>query len=196
MTVEADPLRGNAVLVDALGSALRRGGNALDSVPDLLKRVLAEGSWRDFITQRGEVVHHARFVDFVTEPPLRGIGGNVPLVRRVVEVDPVALDLLDEALRNPEGGSIEQRATVANRNSGRPSGTSKAYALRRLRKDAPQLHSEVLAGRLTAHAAMVQAGLRSPTFTMRAGSAEQVANVLKAKLPEDVLNEVARRLMS
>jgi hypothetical protein len=39
----ADP-KANAVLVDALGSALRRGGHALGSVPDLLKRVLDEQS--------------------------------------------------------------------------------------------------------------------------------------------------------
>ena len=39
-------------------------------------------------------------------------------------------------------------------------GTSRTYALRRLAKDRPDLHAQCLAGDLTAHAAMVQAGFR------------------------------------
>jgi hypothetical protein len=43
----------------------------------------------------------------------------------------------------------------------REGGTSRTYALRRLAKDCPELHAQCLAGELTAHAAMVQAGFRT-----------------------------------
>ena len=191
--IEADPLRGNAVLVDALSSALRRGGNALGSVPDLLKRVLAEESWREFVTQRGEHVRHERFIEFVVAKPLRGIGADVELVRRVVADDPQALDLLDQALRNPVGSNQHREGpdNIRTLRDTRQGGTSKDYALRRLRKDAPELHAEVLAGNLTAHAAMVRAGFRPKTFTVRAESAASVAGALRRQLPPEVLAEVA-----
>jgi len=41
-----------------------------------------------------------------------------------------------------------------------PVGNSRAYALRRLRKDRPDIHARVLAGELTPHAGMTEAGLR------------------------------------
>lgn len=47
-----------------------------------------------------------------------------------------------------------------------PTGTSTAAALRRLRKHRPDLHAAVLAGRMTAHAAMVAAGFRPKTITV------------------------------
>lgn len=184
-----DRLKVNANLVEALGSALREGDHSLGTVPGLVKRVLREESWQEFVTQRGEHVRHERFVDFVAAQPLRGIGASVDLVRRIVADDVEALDLLDRALKNP----AHVHADVNNINV-RPTGTSKDYALRRLRKDAPELHAGVLAGRLSAHAAMVQAGFRPKTFTVRADSAEDVAATLRRRLPPEVLNELVELL--
>jgi hypothetical protein len=39
-------------------------------------------------------------------------------------------------------------------------GTSRTYALRKLRKDAPAIHARVLAGDLSPHAGMLEAGFR------------------------------------
>jgi hypothetical protein len=44
--------------------------------------------------------------------------------------------------------------------SGRPSGNSRAAFLRRLRKDRPDIHARVLAGELSPHASMIEAGFR------------------------------------
>jgi hypothetical protein len=183
-TVDVDQDR----LVDALGAALRYGGPALGEVPELLKRVLREGVWQDFTTRRGQPVHHERFADFVTTTPLAGLGSDVPLVRRIVADDTEALDLLDDALQNPS--SIHAGNNVPSR----PEGNSRAKALRKLRKDAPELHADVLAGNLSAHAAMVKAGYRPQTFTVRADSAESVAATLRRRLPADQLAELARLL--
>lgn len=190
-----DKLKLNANLVDALGSALRSGDHGLKTVPGLLRRVLAEESWRDFVTQRGEHVHHDRFADFVVAQPLRGIGASVELVRRVVADDIEAVDLLDQALKDgARPGARTDLVDNINEVAATPRGTSKAYALRRLRKDAPELHADVLAGRLSAHRAMIQAGLRPNRFTIHASSADSVVKTLRSKLPPEMLAEVVDKL--
>lgn len=180
----------NSVLVDALGSSLRRGGNALADVPDLLKRILREEAWREFATIRGGLVQHERFVDFVTTPPTAGLGASIDLVRRIVSADVEAVDLLDRAVQNPHGGD---RGKLDNMQlASHPSGTSREASLRRLRKDAPELHAEVLAGRLTAHAAMVKAGFRRKTVSVPVDRPEAVAKALRKNLsPEDLAVLVA-----
>lgn len=190
MTDEINHLVRNRHLVEDLGGALRSGQHGLSTVPGLLKRVLAEQSWREFTTQRGELVQHGRFVDFVTMPPLAGIGAEVPLLRRIVADDMEALDLLDQALQNPVGTNVP----LNNIQPPAPEGTSRDAALRRLRKDAPELHADVLAGNLSAHAAMVRAGYRPPTFTVRADSPESVAATLRRRLTREQLAELARLL--
>lgn len=62
----------------------------------------------------------------------------------------------------------------------RPTGTSEAAALRRLRTSRPDLHEKVLAGHLSAHGAAVQAGFRSKTATIRVNDARQaIGGLLK-----------------
>jgi hypothetical protein len=73
-------------------------------------------------------------------------------VRRVISDDPETLDLLDQAMQRPS--SIHAGVDIVNA-SERPQGNSSDRALRKLRTDAPELHADVLAGRLSAHAAMV-----------------------------------------
>jgi hypothetical protein len=84
-----------------------------------------------------------------------------------------ALNARDEAqLRkpgNPNPRDARGRLTpsdhnVINRKS--PWGTSRQQALRVLRTKRPDLHADVLEGRLSPHAAMVAAGLRHPTLTV------------------------------
>lgn len=183
----------NRHLVESLERSLRSGKHGLSVVPGLVKQILREESWREFTTQRDELVRHARFADFVVTPPLKGLGADPRLIRRVVEDDIEALDLFDQAMS--DGARPGQRTDlvhIMNEVEARPHGTNRAYALRRLRADAPELHAEVIAGNLTAHAAMVQAGFRPPTFTVRADSADSVAAALRRQLDPAVLAEVGR----
>lgn len=187
--MSGDPLRGNFHVVNSLRSALHKGEHGLSTVPGLLKRVLAEESWREFVTERGEHVEHTRFAEFVTTPPMKGIGATVDLVKRVIAADPEAVDLLDRALQNPaylhhDDNNIQVKA---------PQGTSVDRALRKLRTDAPELHAEVLAGKLSAHAAMVQAGFRPRTFTIRPDP-KSAARTLRKHMTADQLAELARLL--
>lgn len=189
-----DQQKVNATLVDALGSALRSGDHGLKTVPGLLKRVLSEESWREFTTQRGELVRYDRFEDFIVRPPLKGLGASIDLVRRVVSGDPEAVDLLDQALAGRQGLRTD---LVDNINEvARPTGTSQNAALRRLRKDAPALHTEVLAGNLSAHAAMIQAGFRAKSVSIPVSRPEAVAAALLKHMAPDDVAEVVRLLIA
>lgn len=130
-------------------------------------------------------MEYERFGDFVVTPPLKGLGASVDLVRTLVKRDPEALDLFDQATKGRSGFRSD---LVDNINEvGRPDGTSREAGLRRLRKDAPALHAEVLAGRLTAHAAMVQAGFRRKTVSVPVDRPDAVAKTLRKNLsPEDL----------
>lgn len=185
----------NDQVVCDLRDAIRDGDSGLRYVPRLLRRVLETGAWRDRVDRAtGQPVPFGSFAEFAATKPTEGLGADLDLIRRVIANDAVALDLLDQALRNPEGGSAQRRATVDVINSGRPDGTSKAYALRRLRDAAPEIHARVLAGDISPHAAMVEAGFTPPTFTVRGDSADAVARTLRRRLPPDVLADVARML--
>lgn len=184
-----ETLRRNANLVDSLGSALRSGEHGLNTVPALLERVVEEESWREFVTKRGELVEHKRFADFVATPPLKGLGGDMDLVRRVVKGTP-AEDALNRQLEK-DGRQGARTDLVSNIHEvERPAGTTKDAALRRLRKDAPALHEQVLAGALSAHAAMIEAGFRPKTFTVRADRPESVARALRKHLTAEQIAEL------
>ena len=82
-------------------------------------------------------------------------------VRSLVAGDVVLLDLLDRAEQRP--ACLHRDNAVDNINSTvdeRPVGTSATAGLRRLRKDRPDLHAQVLANELSVHRACVEAGFR------------------------------------
>lgn len=188
--MSGNPLRARGSLIDALSSALDHGGHGLSNAPTLLRRLLAEESWREFETSRGEVVHHERFVDFVTTVPLKGLGTTLDLVRRIVKDEPETLDLLDRAVQNPHGGDRSKLDNIQL--ASHPSGTSREAGLRRLRKDRPDLHAEVLAGRLSTHAAMVQAGFRRKAVTVPVDKPENAARALMRSFSPEARAEIAR----
>ena len=196
--------KANAALVEALGSALREGEHGLKTGPALLVRVLREESWRSFVTQRGDQVEHRRFEQFVTTPPLKGLGASMRLIKKLIDAieDDVeriaAQDLLDRATQVRPGGSSKIDLNVVNihneKDVGRGSGTSKEAGLRRLRKDRPDLHAEVLAGRLSTHAAMVTAGFRRRKISIPVGTPADAAQALRRNLEPDQIKELVQLL--
>ncbi|MFD5798636.1 hypothetical protein ACFWIO_34920 [Streptomyces diastatochromogenes] len=184
--------KANAVLVQALGSGIRSTGNGLADLPALLRRVMEEEAWRAFVTPLGQLVEHERFIDFVTTPPTAGLGATVELMKKIVADDPVAADLLDQALVGRGG---ERTDLVDNMHEVvRPSGTSKEAGLRRLRKDRPDLHAEVLAGTLSTHAAMVKAGFRQRKISVPLTTAADAAKAIRRNMDPEQVKELAKLL--
>jgi hypothetical protein len=192
--METMTLRQRATLVEALSSSLTHGGTALGTVPKALRRLLegeeGEEPWREFTTSRGEHVAYDRFADFVTTPPLKGLGSDVALIERIVAEDDVATKLLRKALKEKPGPKSSHNNVMRTKQ-----GNDRSYALQRLEHDAPELHAEVLAGRLSAHGAMVKAGYRPKTVSVPVTRPDAVARaLLKYMSAEDISKLIATLL--
>jgi hypothetical protein len=185
-----DRLRANANLVDSLGSAARHGGSALADAPVLLRRVLEEDAWREFVTQRGDEVRHARFADFVTTAPLKGLGVDMVLIERIVGTrDPDLLRLLRAAKAGKAG---RPRPDVIACESHDNQGAD--YLSDRLARDHPDQYAAVKAGELSINAAAVLAGIRPRRVSVRTDDPASVARSLRKHMTPDQIVQVARLL--
>lgn len=103
-------------------------------------------------------------------------------VAKALTKDLVARDAVDAAAQRPP--SLH---ALDNIQGSAPTGTSTERALRKLRKDAPDLHAKVLAGEVTPNAAMIRAGFRRKTFTIRSDDPQSAARAIRKQMsPKDV----------
>ncbi len=178
----------NGAIVAALGSAVSHGNENVAQIPALLVQIIDDDRWRHFITKMGEEVTYARFEDFAATPPTAGLGIKVGVLKRLVDGDSVAVDALDRVMPGEPGRRTD---LVDNINEvDRPTGTSEAATVRRLRKDRPDLHAQYLAHELSANAAAILAGFRPKTFTVRADRPESIAATLRRQLDPTILQAV------
>lgn len=160
----------------------------LHGVAHKIALVIKNDAWRRFVLPNRKTVEHESFAAFVTAKPPNGLGTDVDTIRRLCRDDATYLDLIDRALQRPAGRPNKE--TVDNVND-KPDGNRKDAGLRRLRKDRPDLHAQVLAGEMTAHAAMVAAGFRRKTITVPVDVNKAALVIARNFSPEDV-----RRLVS
>jgi hypothetical protein len=86
------------------------------------------------------------------------------MLKNICRDDIEALDIVDQAVQKPDGKPSKTGNIVTS--LGRPEGNSRDKALRRLREHRPDLHAQVVASELSAHAAMIEAGFRPRTFSV------------------------------
>jgi DNA-binding transcriptional ArsR family regulator len=180
-------------LNEALFSAVHSGEHGLGNVPKLIKRGLQEKVWAErFVrAKRQHFAGFTTFEEYVKAVPPEGLGASIPLVRRLVADDPEALDMLDRALRRTMGDN----KLVSNRNEHRPVGTTRGRALRALRDHRPDIHARVLAGELSPHAGMIEAGLRLRTVSIPLDP-EKAAHYLRRHFSAAERQELIRHLLS
>lgn len=175
--VEAD------YVVDATRNAIRDGNTGLSGVPQGILKLIHTGYWKDRIVQRtGERVTFDSFETFVITPPIKGLGSSIRQLEGLCRDDKAALDALDLALQRPAG---HPPAILYNIQDKAPSGTSEQAGLRRLRRDRPDLHERVLAGEMSVHAAMLEAGFRKPTLTVPADPQAAARRLWRRYSPEE-----------
>jgi len=101
-----------------------------------------------------------------------GLGTDLPTIKRLCRDDMEAVDLVDRVTARPHGGD---HSKFDNSKLARTAatGTTRDYALRRLRKDRPDLHERVIAGELTPHAAVsLPSGVR--TYALHKSGRESI----------------------
>lgn len=181
-----------------------RNGVCLRQMPVFIKRIIDRELWRNIWLQpNGRVCCFDSFKEYVEYHTPDGLGANIATLKNICRDNLEALAAIDAATQgehggnhNPEGlggptgrtrgdgvnvdnihvdtprGSVERE--------GRPAGTSRDAALRRLRKDRPDLLERVVAGEVSPHAAMLEAGFRK-----KKSPKEQIVSLIKKCSDED-----------
>lgn len=180
----------NGEVVEAIQSSIIHGKHYLNNMPELIKAALEGAMWRErVIPQTGEVVKFDRFEQFVAAPPLSGLGVDIDMVKRICRDDTEALDLLDQATLH-QGLRSDLHNNVMEV---KVQGNSEEYALRRLRKHAPELHQKVIAGEMSPHAAMITAGFRKQTLTIPVDP-QRAARIIARHFPPEQLQHLLMAL--
>jgi len=153
--IAEESLQRASVTVNALAQAVRHGSTRLASVPGLIKQVIEEDLWHERQLPRSSIIeHYASFAAFIAD----GLGTTLPQLQDLCRRDRGALDAIDQVTQNPP--SIHRGAFNNVKGTDAPVGNSSAYALRKLRKDRPDIHKRVLAGELSPNAGAIEAGFR------------------------------------
>jgi hypothetical protein len=194
----------NDQVVQSLTSSIKHGGANLANIPGLTKRVIKEEMWRERTLSEagmrtGEVVCFNSFAEFVIAEPPDGLGIDLVTLNRLCSDDIEALDLIDQAttgrpgapkgnrnisgIHNSNGYNINHYVMESNK------GTSRQYALRRLRRNHPGLHARVLADEISPHAAMIEAGFRTKTITV-ALDPERAARSIRRHFSREQVREL------
>lgn len=184
-------------LLDALYHSVRKG-EAINNVAGLIEQLLDDDVWREVcVIETGQIIKYDRFEDFVTTPPVEGLGTTVDTLKQFIGDDMKVLDMLDIALQGKGGKKWDSRTagknTVYNIHSNkRPAGTSRQASIRRLRKDRPDLHQKVMDGDMTPNAAMIEARFRPRSLTLPYDpfDGNVVAKKLLKKLTSEQINQL------
>jgi hypothetical protein len=178
-------------IVGEFRQCIMRGRAIGKDAPELLKRILDDGYWRR-PDKNGTPFKYVE--QFIQAAPLPGLGSDVATVKRIVRDDPEALSMLDEAMKETERrGATEENVNNVNELPDRPQGNSRQQALRRLRGQRPDLHTRVLSGELSPHAAMVEAGFREKTHMISADP-DKAAEQLRRHFEGARLRQLIKKL--
>jgi hypothetical protein len=157
----------------------------LHHVPQMVREVITNEYWRERFEHR--VWKFNSFADFITKPFHEG-GCDWPRekVEELLEksgdrdvlrmfrgaMDAQALDAnvpnLKEPHRPKKSDNTKNDVTLSDR------GNSPSYALARLRRDRLDIHARVLAGEISAHAGMIEAGFRKKRPSQKRSRVERV----------------------
>ena len=183
----AENLRERDLKVDALRSSIKGHGIDLENARGLLAWVIEHNAWRERVDMlTGHRIEFRSFEDFVIDEPPRGLGSTTADLERLVAGTPVELALRE--VRKPGKGRPKgQKPSNITNKSATKHGTTRAYALDRLKRDRPDLLARVLAGELSANAAAIEAGFRKPKATIPVDTPEAAIAALLRRFSHDEL---------
>lgn len=175
-------------MVEGLRESVKRG---LSRVPESVLDVIETEAWKKrYVEKLGRETGFDKFEDFVKADPLDGLGTSLDQLYRVCRGTPAEIKIDEVTVgeqggnKNPEGRNQYTEVNDNNINNDHrrtsPVGTSRQFALRKLRKEANKeaergdepkialLYERVIAGEISPHAAMVEAGFRKKMLTVPA----------------------------
>jgi len=191
--IAASPMLARDMIVSELRKSLSSTEHGLSTVPGLVTVIVRDDAWRErVIRATGERVEFDSFEQFVLARPLDGLGATLDQLRGVCRADPEAIDAIDRAIGSRQGertdlGVIHPEVAPKQRDrSGKH--------LRRLRRDFPALHADVLGGGVTVYEASVKAGIFPKRVSVNLSSPESAARTLLSAAPPEFVRELGRML--
>jgi hypothetical protein len=115
-----------------------------------------------YLSEFGPLFDVAVWIKQYRDNPDKAVKDIEERARKMRERDQQDRDNQDQSQQGRRSDLVDDTSGNINEVERRPTGTSVEAALRRLRKARPDLHARVLAGELSAHAAMIEAGFRKP----------------------------------
>jgi hypothetical protein len=149
----------NGQLCQSTIESLYEATGGLKQFPGLLKKIIANKAWERRVN-KGKVIELSSLRELITEKPIRGWGEDPKKVEAVIKDDPECLALYREAMKEQGNNQHTSKCNNITEAKQTATGTSKAYTCERLKRVAPELFEEVKAGRMSANAAAIQAGIR------------------------------------
>jgi hypothetical protein len=155
-------------LVNELQRTMGEGGSRLfDVVPAQLRTVIKQELWKQCADKKGQPFPN--FEAFVVHKLWWGLESNIDdllaYCRNAPEVQSLIREQVPKTYTHVEAGAKGGRGKKANSNTTSFSDRGSTYALRRLKREKPKLAEQVIAGKLTANAAAIQAGFRKATWS-------------------------------
>lgn len=213
-------LGNNYMLVQGLQSSLSRSELNSNTVPGLVRRIIKEDAWKEFILPDDRIIRNpADFRRFIEGDRPEGCQTPLHVLRRMVADTDVADDV-EQLLRGTPGNDASPRDATGRFSIPSPcdgmaepdvipfdapaprvrdytreskQGNSVGYTLRRLEKEAPELLAAVKAGDLSPNAAAVKAGFRDKAITVPS-SPRKAARVLLRHFSGEALAELVDAL--
>ena len=143
----------------------------VDHIPPKVCELLQTSGWRKFIIPyEGKLVEYGEneFERFVETSPPRGLGQSVETLKAICGAAnmPESVTVSVKRTSAPATWRESARRRIYNITplTSKKGGTSADYALRRLKRDRPDLAAKVIAGELSTHRAAVIAGFRKKYF--------------------------------
>jgi hypothetical protein len=140
-------------------TSLYEATGGLRQFPALLKKVISEKAW-ERRTVHGKLIELSSLRELITSKPVVGWGEDPSKVEAVIRDDPETLLMFREAMKE-QGNRADLCNNITQVGGGKGTGTSRAYSIARVQSqcDAKTV-AAVMAGKMSANAALVKAGLR------------------------------------
>jgi hypothetical protein len=192
----------------------RTESSLVKNAQELIIDIVNSKGWQRFFTSFDELVEHEIFESWVTTMMPRGLGMTIEDLKLIASGNKKCLDAIDDETQRKAGALRGNKSAVkktidnnvidcfdSQETIKAPQGNSKRKALRKLRTESKKnpkveaLYQQVLADKISCHAAMLQAGFRRPSKTYIGTPIERAIKALKdcsAKELDIIAEELSR----
>lgn len=174
--------------------SLYEATGGLRQFPSLLKKVIATRAW-ERRSVHGKVIELSSLRELITAKPREGWGEDPAKVEAVIRDDPEALAAFREAMLGRPGRppSVSDDNVIGLERS--PVGNSRAYSISRVQRECDSdTVADVMAGKMSANAALVKAGIRKSRQVYIPRDPAAAAEKLRKQFGDDFLDAMRRAI--